>query len=61
MVSLFQVGDIIVDPTVGATAPVAYLQEQLLDCRLYAQKIEVDHSSLVIYNSDTSTIATQRW
>ena len=30
-----QVGDIIVDPNYGAEVHVAYLQEQLLDCRLY--------------------------
>ena len=51
-----QVGDIIVDQTTGAEAYVAYLQEQLLDCRLYI-KNKTGMFSFGNLNAATSTIA----
>ena len=51
-----QVGDIIVDQQSGATATVAYLQEQLLDCRLYV-KNRSGSFKFGNLHSDTSTIA----
>ena len=51
-----QVGDTIVDQTTGAEAYVAYLQEQLLDCRLYI-KNKTGAFKFGNLNADTSTIA----
>jgi len=51
-----QIGDVIVDQLSNAEAEVIYLQEQLLDCRLYVKNrtgtFKFGHT-----NSDTSTIA----
>tara|TARA_Y100001978_G_scaffold32145_1_gene27920 strand:- start:26069 stop:39172 length:13104 start_codon:yes stop_codon:yes gene_type:complete len=51
-----QIGDIIIDQSTNATAEVVYLQEQLLDCRLY---VKARNGSFKFGNqhSDTSTIA----